>query len=217
VIIKDITAAFNCAVRGNVGGPATAEAFVTAANNIINGSRGLTAANGLRGPQPFPTDSGLGARSGAFSICSTLEALSANPALNPGGAVTVFSAGIPVSINGNKLPQAPNYKFSAGIQHVVEMNNDWTLIPRVDLIYTGESFGNVFNGNVNRIKGYEQVNAQIQLNGPEDKWFVRGFIQNLFDVNPVTGLYLTDQSSGLFTNIFTLEPRRYGIAAGVKF
>jgi len=46
---------------------------------------------------------------------------------------------------------------------------------------------------------------------------VKGFIQNLFDANSVTGLYVTDQSSGNYTNIFTLEPRRYGIAAGVKF
>ena len=31
------------------------------------------------------------------------------------------------------------------------------------------------------------------------------------------GLYVTDQSSGNFTNVFTLEPRRYGLTAGVKF
>ena len=46
---------------------------------------------------------------------------------------------------------------------------------------------------------------------------MRGFIQNLSDNNATTGLYVTDQSSGLFTNIFTLEPRRYGIAGGIKF
>ncbi|MEY4502541.1 MAG: hypothetical protein RIS52_2431, partial [Pseudomonadota bacterium] len=50
-----------------------------------------------------------------------------------------------------------------------------------------------------------------------DKWYLRGFVQNLFDNSATTGLYVTDQSSGLFTNIFTLEPRRYGIAAGIKF
>ena len=87
----------------------------------------------------------------------------------------------------------------------------------LDLAYTGESYGSIFNGNVNRIKGYAQVNAQLQLNGPDEKWYVKGFIQNVFDSASVTGLYITDQSSGNYTNIFTLEPRRYGIAAGVKF
>ena len=33
----------------------------------------------------------------------------------------------------------------------------------------------------------------------------------------VTGLYVTDASSGLFTNIFTLDPRRFGAAVGFNF
>ncbi len=214
VIIKDLQA-FNCVVRGSSA--AAAQGFVTTVNNAINASVGLTSANGLRGPAPFPADSGIGATSGAFSVCSALAASVAgfNTAV-PGAAISVVD-GVGVSIKGNELPQAPVAKFSVGVQKVFEMSNGWTLTPRADLIYTGESYGNIFNGNINRVKGYEQVNAQIQLSGPDDKWFVRGFVQNLFDVSPVTGLYLTDASSGLFTNIFTLEPRRYGIAAGVKF
>lgn len=92
-----------------------------------------------------------------------------------------------------------------------------TLVPRVDLSYTGKSSGSVFNGNVNRIAGYEVVNAQVQLNGADDRWYVRGFVQNLTKNSAITGLYVTDASSGLFTNVFTLDPRRYGLAAGFKF
>ena len=128
-----------------------------------------------------------------------------------------FSNGVPVNIKGNKLPQAPNYKFSAGAQYTVEMDNGMTVVPRADLTYTGDSYGNVFNGRVNKIEGYTQANAQIQLNGQDDKWFMRAYVQNIFDSSPITGLYLTDQSSGSYTNIFTLEPRRYGVAAGFKF
>jgi outer membrane receptor protein involved in Fe transport len=43
------------------------------------------------------------------------------------------------------------------------------------------------------------------------------WVQNLFDKDSITGLYVTDQSSGNYTNVFTLEPRRFGITAGVKF
>ena len=92
-----------------------------------------------------------------------------------------------------------------------------TVVPCVDLTYTGDSYGNIFNGRINKVAGYAQANAQIQLSGVDDKWFLRGFVQNIFDSSSTTGLYVTDQSSGLYTNIFTLEPRRYGIAAGVKF
>lgn len=215
VIIKDIGGAFNCVVRGPTA--AAAEAFVTAANNVINSSAGLTAANGLRGPTPYPSDANVGARSGAFSLCNTLTTLAGPTSpLNPGGLIQVVD-GIGVSIKGNALPQAPIVKFSAGVQKTFEFSNGMSLVPRMDLTYTGESYGNIFNGRVNRIEGYEQANAQVQLNGLNERWYVRGFIQNIFDNNATTGLYLTDQSSGLFTNIFTLEPRRYGLAAGFKF
>ena len=200
VIIKDITNGSNCAVVPTVAGNAAAtNGFVGAVN----------AGLGLRAPTAFPADSGI-AGTGAFSICSVLQA-------NAGANFRVENAGVPVNIRGNKLPQAPNYKASIGAQYAIAMSNDWTLTPRADLTYTGDSFGNIFNGRVNKVPGFAQANAQIQLDGPEDRWFVRGFIQNIFDSNSVTGLYVTDQSSGLFTNIFTLEPRRYGIAAGVKF
>ena len=216
VIIKDITNGSNCAIRPNTAGNAAGtNAFVGA----INGSLGL------RAPTAFPADGGI-ASTGAFSICSVLAGAIAAPSAGlraafatPTGALpfTVENAGIPVNLKGNKLPQAPNYKFSVGAQYDIKLGNDWHITPRADLTYTGDSFGNIFNGRINKIEGFAQANAQIQLDGPDDKWFVRGYIQNIFDSNSVTGLYVTDQSSGLFTNIFTLEPRRYGIAAGVKF
>ncbi|UVO52061.1 TonB-dependent receptor [Sphingomonas sp. SUN019] len=206
VIIKDITAAFNCVVRANTGGAAVAQGFVTAVNSQL----------GLRGPQAFPADANIGASTGAFSICDVLRGAAANTAVVPAGLISVLD-GIGVSIKGNELPQAPVVKFSAGVQKTFEFGNGMSFVPRFDLTYTGESYGNIFNGRINKVSGYEQANAQVQLNGADERWFLRGFVQNIFDNNATTGLYLTDQSSGLFTNIFTLEPRRYGIAAGVKF
>ena len=128
----------------------------------------------------------------------------------------VYSSGIPVNIKGNKLPGAPDYKFSAGVQYAAPIG-EMTLTPRADFVYTGKSSGNIFNGAVNEIDSFTQVNAQLQLDGPDKKWFARVWVQNLFDKDSITGMYVTDQSSGNYTNIFTLEPRRYGITAGMKF
>ncbi len=225
VIIKDITNAANCAIASTSGNAAGVNAFVNGVQQVINGGfvPGVAAGANLQPTTTFPADGGI-ASTGAFSICSVMDAAAAGAfaaaGLDPAafGGIEYFSAGIPVNIKGNQLPQAPNYKFSAGVQYTARLGDgDMTLVPRVDLAYTGESYGSIFNGNVNRIKGYAQVNAQLQLNGPDDEWYVKGFIQNVFDANSVTGLYITDQSSGNYTNIFTLEPRRYGIAAGVKF
>ncbi len=223
VIIKDITNASNCAVAPTVAGSgANANAFVGTINTV---------AFGLRAPTAFPTGSGLATgTTGAYSICSALAAGAAgaiglvNPALAPlapvlasFGALTVTQDGIPVSIKGNSLPQAPVAKFSAGIQYTGEFGDGMSIVPRFDVTYTGESYSSVFNTKADRIPGYTQANAQLQLNGKDDRWFARAFVQNIFDSNSVTGHYNTDQSSGLFTNIFTLEPRRYGISAGIKF
>ncbi|RIV75445.1 TonB-dependent receptor [Pelagerythrobacter aerophilus] len=197
VIIKDISNGSLCAVTGPA--PGAAAAFVTTVNTGL----------GLRGPEAFPSDSGI-ASSGAFGICALLDA-------NAPTGFSVLSPGVQVNIKGNKLPQAPEMKASVGVQYTAEFANGMTLVPRFDIALTGEQYGNVFNGNVNRIESFVQANAQIQLNGPDERWYVRGFIQNIFDSSSMTGLYLTDASSGNFTNIFTLDPRRYGIAVGARF
>ena len=189
VIIKDISNGSLCAVTG-----AGARAFVSAVNPAL----------GLRAPTAFPADGNI-ASTGAFSICSVLaqQAAAIGPAF---GGIQVLSPGVEVNLRGNKLPQAPNLKASVGAQYTVRFDNGMTVIPRFDLALTGEQFGNVFNGRVNRIEPFVQANAQIQFNGPDNRFFVRGFVQNIFDANSITGLYVTDASSGNFTNIFARSP-----------
>lgn len=218
VIIKDITNAANCAVGSTSGSVAGVNAFVNTVNAQINAGAipGVAAGAGLRPTTSFGANSGI-ASTGAYSICAALEGVAAATGGGaPFGGVQVFTSGIPVNIKGNELPGAPNYKVAGGAEYAIPFG-DLTLTPRADVILTGTSTGSIFNGNINRIPSYTQVNAQLQLDGPDNKWFVRGFVQNVSNSNPITGLYVTDQSSGNFTNIFTLEPRRYGVAAGFRF
>jgi outer membrane receptor protein involved in Fe transport len=209
VIIKDISTAANCAVvpttPGNVAG---VQGFVSAINGGI----------GLKGPTPFPAGSGInGNTTGAFGICSALAGNAATVGALFGG-VNVVLDGVKVNVRGNQLPQSPKFKASAGAQYTVDFGTSGlSVVPRFDIALTGNSTGSIFNDNADRIPAYYIMNAQVQVNGKNDRWFVRGFIQNIANNNATTGLYVTDQSSGLFTNIFTLEPRRYGIAGGVKF
>ncbi len=199
VIIKDITNASNCAVVPLAGGAATSNGFVTAFN----------AALGLAGPTPIPGTN----TTGAYSVCGSLGA----SAEANGIPVEVMGGGVPINIRGNQLPQAPEYKFAIGAQYTIDIANGMTLVPRADLNYTGNSYAGIFNNDIDRLQGYEVVNAQLQLNGASDTWYARAFVQNLTKNNAITGQYVTDQSSGLFTNAFTIEPRRYGVAVGFKF
>ena len=232
VIVKDITNGSNCAVIPNAAGNAAgSNAFVGFVNSQINAGAvaGLQGGAGLRAPTPFPADSGINGATGAFGICAALTGFAA--ATVPGGALNGFfgqqsvsAEGVTVNIRGNQLPQSPEFKASAGVQYIAEFGNGMSLVPRFDIAFTGNSYGSIFNGAgpgqtraINRIPSYYVMNAQLQLNGRDDRFFVRGFVQNLANNNAVTGLYVTDQSSGLFTNIFTIEPRRYGIAGGFRF
>ena len=237
VIIKDITNGANCAVASTSGSKAGVNAFVGAINGAINagipdplytgatlGTGGTVGhfkpfiinpgANLQTTTYNFGTGSGI-ASTGAFGICGVLGAQAAAVGAAFGG-IQYFAAGIPTNIVGNKLPGAPDYKFSAGMQYAAPIG-DMTLTPRVDFIYTGKSQGSVFNSPVNEISSFTQVNAQIQLDGANKKWYLRAWVQNLTKNTAITGLYVTDQSSGLYSNVFTLEPQRYGLTAGVKF
>jgi iron complex outermembrane recepter protein len=212
VIIKDLTSGANCAVIPNTPGNAVgANTLVAAFNGAI----------GLRAPVALPGTN----TTGAFSICNSLASTVANPpsairALlgTPTGALPfTVTDGVAVNVGGNQLPQSPRYKFSVGAQHTFDLGGDMTLVTRADLNFTGAMYTRVFNSNVDKVPGYEIVNAQVQLNGARDRWFVRAFVQNLTNNDAVTGQFLADQSAGLFTNLFVLEPRRYGVAAGFKF
>lgn len=199
VIIKDISNGSNCAVTGPV--PGAADAFVAGVNGGL----------GLRAPEEFPADGNIPS-SGAFSICDVLTG-----AVPANSGITVLSPGVEININGNKLPQAPELKASVGVQYTAQFDSGMTLVPRLDVALTGVQYGNIFNGRINRIEPFVQANAVLQLNSSDERWFVRGFVQNIFDSNSVTGLYVTDASSGNFTNIYTLDPRRYGVAVGASF
>ena len=212
VILKDITSGSNCVVRPNVAGNAAGtNLLVTAFNSGI----------GLRAPTALPGTN----TTGAFSVCNALATTIANPPsalralfATPTGALPyTVSDGVTVNVGGNQLPQSPKYKFSAGAQYRFEFAGGFTLVPRVDLNYTGELYSRALNTVVDRVQGYEIVNAQLQFNGPGNRYFVRGFVQNLTNNDAITGKFLADQSTGLFTNLFVLEPRRYGLAAGFAF
>ena len=192
------------------------------ANNFVNTINGVL---GLPGAVPVPGTN----TTGAFAFCSALGAAAAgniglfNPALaalqpllNSFGAFTV-AEGAAVDVTGNTLPQAPNWKFSFGGQYTHDFSNGMNIVLRGDYAFTGSQYSRVFNSPIDRIAPYGIANAQVRLNAADDRWFVRAFVQNIFDNNATTGQYVTDPSSGLFTNICTLEPRRYGIAAGFSF
>ncbi|HEX8263173.1 MAG TPA: TonB-dependent receptor, partial [Allosphingosinicella sp.] len=118
VIIKDVTNASNCAVIPNTAGNAIgANTLVTAFNGAL----------GLAGPVPVPGTN----TTGAFSVCDALAATIANPSAplrglfaTPTGPLPfTVSQGVQLDLSGNELPQAPRWKFAAGVQYTFRLGN----------------------------------------------------------------------------------------------
>ncbi|MGB7406455.1 MAG: TonB-dependent receptor, partial [Pacificimonas sp.] len=217
VIIKDLESAANCILAPSTPGgldQATLGAIVSGFNSAL----------GLQGPEAIPGTNTIG----AFSLCSALAATAASGAFGlPGEAflleflndgTPVLPSGIEQNLAGNELENSPQFKFSLGAQYEIDVaNSGWTATPRIDVNFTGNAFSSRFNEPTDKIPAYEIVNAQLTVRSPDDRFYIRGFVQNMFDVEAVTGRSRTDPSSGLFTNIFLTEPRRYGAAVGFKF
>jgi outer membrane receptor protein involved in Fe transport len=232
VIIKDITSAANCVVT-----PASSAVPAGSAAAFVTGFNGLGLGGIVRPPVPVPGTNAVG----AFSVCSALAATIASQGLpfnitlptgvtrTPagGGFVPItdpavlarvnLPSGNPVDLDGNQLQNSPKVKISAGAQYTADIGTDMNAVFRADINFVGQQFGRNYNRVSDRIEAYETINLSVQLNGPDDRWFIRGYVQNLTDNQGITGLYVTDPSSGLFTNVFTLEPRRFGGVVGVRF
>ena len=145
---------------------------------------------------------------GGGASCGTLGAVMSALGV-PGNYVA--SQGYSVSLKGNQMPSTPPWTIGLGVQYTFHMGGGYSLVPRFDYYWNDASYGTIFNDGADRIKAYDVANAQIQLNAPDNLWYARAWVQNLADKHSVTGMYVTDPSSALFTNLFVGTPRTYGI------
>lgn len=119
--------------------------------------------------------------------------------------------GIPVDVSGNSLPASPDLTFSLGAEYVWDLTPAWEVSLRGDFYHRGETYSRIFNLEADRIDAFQNANAALQLTNSDRNFEVELFVKNLLEDDQVTNQYLTDASSGLFTNVFLLEPRQFGI------
>ena len=125
--------------------------------------------------------------------------------------------GIPDQLGGNDLPNSPEWTVSLGAQYSWELGGGWQATPRVDFYYQASSFSRIYNRISDRLDSYTNTNLTLDLSKSEWDVSVQLFVRNLTDETVITDQYLTDDSSGLFTNIFLSEPRTYGMSVTKRF
>ena len=126
--------------------------------------------------------------------------------------------GVEVDLAGNSLALTPEYTVSAGAQYRMDFAGGYALTSRLDYYWQDEMWGRNFNrAPIDRIDSWDVWNAQVTLDAPDKRWYLQAWIRNIADDDNVTGSYLAGAASGLFTNLFLIEPRVYGLGFGLSF
>jgi len=129
------------------------------------------------------------------------------------GGLTPFD-GDAKDLDGNSQPGAPESTFNVGVEYTWDPGSfgNWGLTGRVDYYRQADSFSRVYNTERDVLPSWDNLNVAVSLFNDENGIRVDLFGKNISDEEVITGAYLTDDSSGLFTNIFLTEPRTYGVS-----
>jgi len=216
-VLKDLTTS-NCIAR---------DADLAIAQTVVN-------TGGFGGLIPNPSVATGGAISPLFGSynyymsCTGLQVLAGAQAANIGmggpgfglstsNPAAIVSEGFAVDLSGKEMPNSPAFTVSLGAQYEIELPNEWSLTPRIDYYWQGEQYSRIYNSVHDQINAYSIVNLSLTLENPVNGWNVQAYVKNLFDDDSIQAMYLTDDSSGLFTNIQITDPRLYGISLTKNF
>jgi outer membrane receptor protein involved in Fe transport len=125
--------------------------------------------------------------------------------------------GIPVGLTGKELPNSPHWTYNIGAEYSWDLGGGWSATARADYYWQGEAFTRIFNTDADRLEGYDNLNLLVRVANDENGLSLEGFVQNATDELAITDAYLTDDSSGLFRNIFLTEPRIFGLRVMKEF
>ena len=191
------------------GDPSLVVIKASNASNCVSTKAGVSALMGLINAGALAPTTMLGVCSGAFTGA-------ANP-LKPYGIDIPFSDGIAKNLKGNALPNSPKATLSVGAQYTFELPAGWGGTVRGDYYQQGQSYARIYNSAADRIDSWQNVNASLQISNESNGIQLEAYVKNLLDDDPITDVYLTDDSSGLFRNGFLLEPRTFGFAIQKSF
>ena len=128
------------------------------------------------------------------------------------------SSGIPQSLAGKQLPNAPEFSFRLGVQYtwnVPVVAGDITV--RWDYYWQDDMYAREFNTVGDQIESWDQHNLSAIYESANGHWQGRFWVRNVQDEDNVTGHYLTSDTSGYFRNYFLTEPRIYGLTVRYQF
>ncbi|HEY9219695.1 MAG TPA: TonB-dependent receptor [Phenylobacterium sp.] len=192
-----LTTAGTAAILATPGGVATLT------NSACSGPTAIT--NGLiaRGVAA-PTAAALSAGAHAFG---------ANVSRYTSGA----GEGLLQNLQGNELPNSPEWTVSIGAQYTWQLGDAWQATLRGDYYRQSESMMRYNNAFFDRIRSWENVNASLMFENSDIDLNVQLFVRNLLDEDTIVGWDINDENLGATRSLFLLDPRIYGVSVSKRF
>lgn len=124
--------------------------------------------------------------------------------------------GFMADLSGNELPNAPRVTANVGVE------NTWTVAglnvtARADYYYQASSYFRVYNTEYDRLKSWSNVNASIVVENESGDLALQVYVKNLLDDAPIVDAFTNSDDTLLTTNVFTLDPRLWGLSLTKKF
>ncbi|WP_421736745.1 TonB-dependent receptor [Caulobacter sp.] len=125
--------------------------------------------------------------------------------------------GTAANLSGNELPNSPHWTTAVGAQYTWDFSGGWSATLRGDYYRQTGQYARVYNTAYDKLKSWENANITLKVEKPEWGVSVDAYVKNLTNDTPIVDAYTTDDSSGLFTNVITQEPRLYGVSVTKKW
>lgn len=194
------------------------------ASNCVVSAQGYAAVLGAIQTGALDPGSTLGLCGGAFAGQETafgvgnVTYVDSDGQTQTVGGLTPFD-GEAKNLDGNSLPGTPEMTFNFGAEYTWEgvFNEDIDVRLRGDFYHQANAYTRIWNTPRDELENWSNVNLSVQLMNTADNWSVEVFGKNITDEEVITGAYLTDDSSGLFTNVFLTEPATYGVTIAKRW
>jgi len=125
--------------------------------------------------------------------------------------------GIEVNVDGNELPNAPEYTAYLSGRYGWNLDNGMRFDLSASYYYQEDFYTRIFNTQDDKLESWDVWNASAVLTAADESWYAEAWVRNLADEDNYTGQYLQDAAVGLYRIYQLLEPRTYGITAGYRF
>ncbi|HZG46414.1 MAG TPA: TonB-dependent receptor, partial [Allosphingosinicella sp.] len=156
----------------------------------------------------------LNTRIGDFVTVDAANPAQVDPRIQP----PAVAPQVPVNLQGNELPYAPNFKINLGAQYTMALGSTgWSATVRGDYVHQGDYFAREFNTPNDRIEGWSIANAYLRFTSEDEALGVELFVKNIGNSSAISSSIIEDAQVGSYRNVRVLEPRTYGVSTRVKF